>query len=166
MIRQRSILAGLVLGSVFCCAAAAPAGSPVPPRLQGSWRIARILPTRVVTCWDEARARQLIGSTLTYRAHTMRWRGGEVPLQDAFTRQVTADEFVRESGSGRNDANLIDLGIHARVVTEIDLQHEDADITGATTEVPGDTVLLAGPNRIVVSACNVFYEATRVGAAP
>jgi hypothetical protein len=38
------------------------------------------------------------------------------------------------------------------------------DITGATTEVPGDSVLLAGPNRIVVSACGVYFEATRSAA--
>jgi len=44
---------------------------------------------------------------------------------------------------------------------EVDMQHEDADITGATTEVPGDSVLLAGPSRIIVSACGVFFEARR-----
>jgi len=43
------------------------------------------------------------------------------------------------------------------------MQHEDADITGATTEVPGDSVLLAGPSRIIVSACGVFFEARRAG---
>jgi hypothetical protein len=47
------------------------------------------------------------------------------------------------------------------VIREVDLQHEDADVTGATTEVPGDTVVLAGPGRIIVSACGVYYEATR-----
>jgi hypothetical protein len=62
--------------------------------------------------------------------------------------------------------DLAELGIRTEQVTEIDLQHEDADITGATTEVPGDTVVIAGPGRIVVSACGVFYEAVRaVGKA-
>jgi hypothetical protein len=121
----------------------------------------RILPTHNVACWDETRARQLVGSTLIYRPHSLHWRGGDFAIHDAYVRQLTAEEFLRDGGSGGYAATFAELGIHAGVVTEVDLQHEDADITGATTEVPGDTVLLAGPNRIVVSACNVFYEATR-----
>jgi hypothetical protein len=46
-------------------------------------------------------------------------------------------------------------------VTEVDIQHEDSDVLPASTAVPGDSVLLAGPNRIVVSACGVYFEATR-----
>ena len=61
--------------------------------------------------------------------------------------------------------DLAELGIKAESVTEIDLQHEDADITGATTEVPGDTIVIAGPSRIIVSACGVYYEAVRAKAA-
>ena len=44
----------------------------------------------------------------------------------------------------------------------MNLQHEDMDITGATTEVPGDSVLVAGQGRIVVSACGVYMEARRL----
>jgi hypothetical protein len=35
----------------------------------------------------------------------------------------------------------------------------------ASTAVPGDSVLLVGPNRIVVSACGVYYEATRAAVS-
>ena len=52
-------------------------------------------------------------------------------------------------------------GIQAKSVTEVKLQHEDMDITSASTEVPGDSVLVASPNRIVVSAYGVYLEATR-----
>jgi hypothetical protein len=41
------------------------------------------------------------------------------------------------------------------------MQHDDADITGSTTEVPGDSVLIVSPNHIVVSACGLYYEAAR-----
>ncbi len=158
--------AGVLLAVVLRPSLAAePVAQPVPARLQGSWRITRILPTHNETCWDVPRARQLIGTTLLYRAHSMHWRGGDVPLQDAFTRQLTASDFKQENAGTTGTADFDQLGIHAPGVTEVDLQHEDADITGATTEVPGDSVLLAGPNRIVVSACRVFYEAKRVGAS-
>ena len=78
----------------------------------------------------------------------------------ALTRTLSQRKFQAEY-----KVALPELGIVSPSVTEIDLQHEDADITGATTEVPGDTILVAGAGRIVVSACGVFYSAIRVGAA-
>ncbi len=132
----------------------------VPSSLVGKWRVQRILPTERVGCWDAERARTLVGSELTYQAHAMTWQGGEVPLHGirAVVRTLTRKEFANEYGVG-----LEALGIKTASVQEVDLQHEDADVTGATTEVPGDTVVLAGPGRIVVSACGVFYEAVRAG---
>jgi hypothetical protein len=154
----------LLLGSVVL--AGARGGEPVPARLLGTWRVTRIVPTRNKTCWSPVQAQQMLGTTLVYRAHAMRWRGGEVPLQDVFLRQVTAAEFQKENGGAGDDAaDFAQLGIRADAVTEVDLQHEDADITGSTTEVPGDTVLLAGPKRIIFSGCHVFFEAVRAGGS-
>ncbi len=136
------------------------AAEPLPSRLEGTWRITRVLPTTNNACWGKGQAEPLLGSTLTYRESSLRWRGGSVPLENVVTRTVTDDVFRRENG-GSEPASFAQLGIHAHTVTEVDLQHEDADITGATTEVPGDSVLLAGANRIVVSACGVYFEATR-----
>ncbi len=151
---------------LFCSAAllvtALPAcADPLPGTLAGSWRITRILPTSNVACWDAEHARALIGSTLTYRESAMRWRDGSVPLQDIYTRTVSASDFQKENSGNDAPATFVQLGIRSPRVLEINLQHEDMDITGATTEVPGDSVLLAGPNRIVVSACGVYFEATR-----
>ncbi len=136
------------------------AAEPLPGRLGGSWRITRVLPTTNNACWGRIQAEPLVGSTLTYRDDALRWKGGSVPLEDITTRTVTDADFRRENG-GDQPASFAQLGIHAHSVLEVDLQHEDADITGATTEVPGDSVLLAGPNRIIVSACGVYFEATR-----
>lgn len=133
----------------------------LPGRLQGSWRITRVLPTTNTTCWNRNQAAALVGSTLAYRGDALRWRGGEVPLADVTTRMLSADKFSEENGGTGIPATFRQLGIQAASVLEVDLQHEDMDITGSTTEVPGDSVLLAGPNRIVVSACGVFFEATR-----
>ena len=80
---------------------------------------------------------------------------------DVTTRnQQIAHLFVKNAGPD-SPADFAQLGIHARTVTEVDLQHEDSDVLPASTAVPGDSVLLAGPNRIVVSACGVYFEATR-----
>ena len=136
----------------------------MPSRLQGSWRIIKVLPTTNNACWGKQQAEPLLGSTLTYRDDSLRWRGGSVLLDDITTRSVTDDVFQKENRGSESPASFAQLGIHSRAVTEVDLQHEDADITGATTEVPGDSVLLAGPNRIVVSACGVYFEATRGSA--
>lgn len=141
-------------------ATTARAADRMPAQLAGSWRIARILPTKNAACWSAEQAAKLVGSTLTYRTGAMRWQGGEVPLLGVVTRLQTPDTFASENASSQ--LQLADLKILSASVTEVDLQHEDMDITGSTTEVPGDSVLLAGPNRIVVSACGVYYEATRV----
>lgn len=137
------------------------AAEPIPATLAGSWRIVRILPTNNTACWSNEQANELVGSTLVYRDTAMRWKEGEVPLQDVVTRSITASQFRRENGGPEDGVSFAQLGIHASRILEVDLQHEDADITGATTEVPGDSILLVAPNRIVVSACGVFYEATR-----
>ncbi len=94
---------------------------------------------------------------MVYQAHAMVWQGGAVPITDALSRTLTRRKFQDEY-----KVELPELGITAASVEEFDLQHEDADITGATTEVPGDTILIAAPGKIVVSACGVFYEAIRV----
>ena len=117
------------------------AAEPLPSRLQGSWRISRVLPTTNNACWGRTQAEPLLGSTLTYHDDALRWRGGSVPLEDITTRIVTDADFRKEN-AGEQPASFAQL---------------------ATTEGPGDSVLLAGPNRIVVSACGVYFEATRPG---
>ena len=144
-------LFGLALAAAF------PNPQSMPPAIRGEWRIVKIIPTNNVTCWDNDRAKALLNSTLRYAPGAMTWKGGEVSIPEALTRDLTADKFLEEY-----KVRFTELGIHAPSVTEIDLQHEDADITGATTEVPGDTILLAGPGRIVVSACGVFFSAVKV----
>ncbi len=152
-------LRSLLLTGVVWALAPLASAQAMPASITGSWRIARVIPTHNKPCWDEDRARTLVGSTLRYRQGAMIWQGGEVDIPEALSRTLSRRKFQDEY-----KVDLAELGIHADSVTEIDLQHEDADITGATTEVPGDTIVLAGPGRIVVSACNVFYEAVRAGS--
>lgn len=137
----------------------------LPQQVAGTWRITRVLPARSgAACWTEKEAQPLVGSLLDYTQHSMRWQGGTVALHGITTRVVSSAELAEEApaGEGRAALRLTDLGIQAKGVTEVNLQHDDMDITGATTEVPGDSVLAAGPGRIVVSACGVYMEARRV----
>jgi len=133
----------------------------LPHALAGTWRITRVLPTTNSTCWSRQDAMPLVGTTLTYRPSSMHWRGGQVPLTDVSLRQVTDEEFRQENAGPESPADFSQLGIHAHAVTEVDLQHEDSDVLPASTAVPGDSVLLVAPNRIVVNACGVYFEATR-----
>ena len=146
-------------------ASAALGQERLPQQLAGTWKITRVLPARSgAACWSEKEAQPLVGSLLEYSQHTMRWQGGAVPLHGVTTRAVSSADLAEEApaGDGRAALTLADLGIQAKDVTEVNLQHEDADITGSTTEVPGDSVLVAGPGRIIVSACGVYFEARRV----
>jgi len=139
---------------------------PLPSRLAGSWRVTKILPTQNVTCMDAAEEQKLVGTTISYSAKAIRWHGGTVPIQEIVVRTISADDFRNEnSGSGQYQVDLNQLGIHAASVVEVDFQHEDADVVGCGTEIPGDSVLLAGPNRIVFGLSGTFYEATRMKAA-
>jgi len=158
MISSRSCIPLSLALAALCATSHAQA---IPASVAGSWRIVRILPTHNVQCWDEARAKTLLGSTLFYKAHALVWQGGTASITEALTRTIAKQKFQEEYSVA-----LEELGIHAESVTELDLQHEDADVTGATTEIPGDTIVLAGPVRIVVSACGVFYSAVRVTGKP
>ncbi len=143
--------------------AAALNAESMPARLVGYWTIKRILPTSNVSCWDQKQAEALLGTRIEYRRGSMRWSDKEIPILTVITRSVTANEFIQEGG--HPPPTFKELGIRTPSITEIDLQHDDADVTGASTEVPGDTILIAGPNRIVVTACGVYYEAVRAASA-
>jgi len=150
----------LVFASTPTSTAAQYLGS-LPRSLAGTWRISRVLPTTNSTCWTRQQGQSLLGSALTYRTNSMRWRGGQVPLTDVSLRKITNAEFRQENAGPESPADFAQLGIHAGSVTEVDLQHEDADVLPASTSVPGDSVLLVAPNRIIVNACGVYFEATR-----
>jgi len=150
----------LFLAAASASMAAQYLGS-LPNSLAGTWRITRVLPTTNSTCWSRQDAQPLVGSTLTYRRSSMRWRGGEVPVTDVSLRDLTNDEFREENSGPQSPADFAQLGIRTRTITEVDLQHEDAAVLPASTAVPGDSVLLVAPNRIVVSACGIYFEATR-----
>jgi hypothetical protein len=107
----------------------------------------------------------LVGSEIEYFAALFRWRNQRITNPSTRVEVVTSDEFSkRYSGGGSNDSQVDfkQLGIRAPSIEIITINHPPADITGGTIEIPGDTVLLRGRDRIVVTVCNVYFEAVRL----
>jgi hypothetical protein len=139
----------------------------IPRELWGKWTVVRELDTRTISCWGDKQAKRIIGTTIDYSPRTLSWRNLHTKADGAKVRTVTADEFHQENSGGSVSGSQIDfqqLGIKKASVTQITIRHPDQSITGATSEFPGDEVLVKAPDTLVFSLCNVYFEAKRVGA--
>jgi hypothetical protein len=140
------------------------AAQTIPKELWGTWVVRREVPTTTISCWGEKEAGKLIGSEIEYSAGVYRWNKIVTKDPKAATTSISADQFHDEnSGGGANDSkvNLEQLGIKSDKVTQIVIQHPEANLTGATIEIPGDRVFLKDKNTIIFSVCNVYFEAKR-----
>jgi hypothetical protein len=140
----------------------------IPKELWGKWRIARILPAQTVSCWGDKEEKAILGMEIEYRAQLLRWQTIEANHVDAEMREVTAEQFETQNSSpsaSGSQVNFRQLGIRAASVRQVLIEHDDVQITGATTEVPGDDVLIKRKNVIVLSVCNVYFEAKRISTA-
>jgi hypothetical protein len=139
----------------------------IPSQLWGKWRIRNEVPTSTISCWSEAEAKAIIGTEIEYAADYFRWRNVITKHPAAEVREVEAEQFrVENSGEGASSSQVSfhQLGINAPKATQVTINHPPADVTGGTTEIPGDKVLLADRNTIIFSVCNVYFEAKRVTA--
>jgi len=136
----------------------------IPQVLQGRWRVARIIPTSTISCWGYAEARTLIGTEIDYQANAFRWKDFSASHPGVAASTLSAEQFHQEySGRGAADSQVsfAELGIRGPTILRITLTHPDANITGATVEIPGDEVFIKNRNTIVFSVCNVYFEAHR-----
>jgi hypothetical protein len=136
----------------------------IPKELCGTWTIRRELPTRAISCWGEKEAKKLIGTELEYSAQLFRWNKVMTRNPGAETTIITAQRFHDEnSGGGANDSQVtfMQLGIKEEKAVQVVIRHPHASITGATIEIPGDSVLLKDKDTIIFSVCNVYFEAKR-----
>jgi hypothetical protein len=137
----------------------------IPQELVGKWVIQRELPTRTISCWGEKEAKAIIGSEIEYTADSFRWKRLVVKHPPVEVHVVTAEQFERDNSSPSVNGSQVSfrqLGIDAPEVKQVSINHAPAEITGATTEMPGDEVLLKNRNFIVFSVCNVYFEAKRL----
>jgi len=109
---------------------------------------------------DDAQAQPLVGSSLVYREDAMKWRGGEVPVQEVVTRSVSEEQFRKENSHLGQPPEFAQLGIHSSTVTEVDCSMRTPK-SQAHDRGPRRFCSLVAPNRIVVSACGVYFEASR-----
>ena len=136
----------------------------IPQQLQGNWRVTRLIPTRTVSCWGNRDAKKLLRTTIHYGANSFEWKNHNVSDPRVAVRSMTASRFHDEySGGGASDSQIDfdQLGIQMPSPTIVTLSHPEANITGSTTEIPGDWALLKDNDTIVVSACNLYFEAHR-----
>jgi hypothetical protein len=137
----------------------------IPQQLWGAWTVTQILPANTISCWGDKEAKALLGTRIEYSANLFRWKTAEVKNPKATVKTYTAEQFRDEySGGGANSSQVSfdQLGIHAHQVDQVTIEHPDADITGGTTQIPGDTVLLKSNSSIVFSVCNVYFEARKL----
>jgi hypothetical protein len=140
----------------------------VPTTLIGQWNITRELPTTAITCWDSREARYLLGKHFQIGPGLLIWGHTQVPIQNV--RETTFDDesFLRAySGSG-GSVRFRYLGVTSPTAKVVEIRHPDIkwkDPGGQDHyEIPGEWALLKAPNTIVVSVCNVYYEARRLPA--
>lgn len=138
---------------------------PIPATLMGRWVVQRELPTRSITCWDAREAETLIGTELEYSAESFRWKDVIIKQPSATVKRVTAEEFWSyHSGRGQDSSQVTFamLGIEAASTIQVEIAHPPAAIMRATIQIPGDWVLLKGPDIVVISMCGFYYEAERI----
>ncbi len=79
---------------------------------------------------------------------------------------MEAQEFVEDNSGSSSYIDFPMLGISTPAVERVMIQHADTTIKGITDQgtdgVPGDNVLVKDANTLILSVCNVWFEAQRV----
>lgn len=145
-------------------ASATDNGGTIPQELIGHWTVLRTLPTKTISCWGEAEAKTILGTEIVYTADSLQWKDAVAKDPKVTKNVISARDFALDnSGGGANDSNVSfkQLGITSARVTQLTIEHANANVTGGTTEIPGDVVLLRDPAHIIFSICNLYFLAER-----
>jgi hypothetical protein len=137
----------------------------IPKELWGTWVVKRQIPTTTISCWDEKQAKAVLGTKIEYSENTFRWKRLLTKKATAHSNTISAEKFHDDNsghGSSSSQVTFQQLEIKADSATQIVVQHPDASITGATSEIPGDNLLIKDENTIVFSVCGDYFEAERV----
>jgi hypothetical protein len=139
--------------------------SKVPQELLGKWSIRRVLPTNTVGCLDSTQAQKLVGTEIEYRTDSFRWKTTNVQSSGSSTNLVGSLEFARDNSGSGSRIDFGQLGIASSAVEQITINHPDVKISELSqsddASVPGESVLVEGPNTIIVVICNTYFEARR-----
>jgi hypothetical protein len=112
----------------------------IPAQLQGDWVITRVIPTRTVSCWGQREANSFVGTTVHYGVDSLHWKRYLAWNVAVTTRNWTREQFQQEyyGGTGNSQLDFVQLGVKSRTATVVRIQHDAANLTGGTTEIPGD----------------------------
>jgi uncharacterized protein YecT (DUF1311 family) len=139
--------------------------SKIPQELLGKWIIRKVLPTDTTGCLDSKQAQTLVGTEIEYRADSFHWKTTTVQSSGSSTNMVGAQQFAQDSSGSGSHVDFNQLGIATSAVEQITIDHPDVKIAelsqNGSAAVPGENVLLAGPNTILLEICNTYFEARR-----
>ena len=145
-----------------------PSPTPVgkiPQALLGKWIVCKVVATDTVGCLDSKEAQALVGTEIEYRADSFRWKTTNVQSSGGSTNLIGAQEFAQGNSGSGSHIDFNQLGIATSAVEQITINHPDVKIVelsqGGSAAVPGESVLVEGPNTIILEVCNTYFEARR-----
>jgi hypothetical protein len=136
----------------------------IPFQLWGAWTVTRVVPTRTISCWDDKQAKKLIGTTIEYGPHSLRWGIIDNHHVSASVSLFDAQSFWSAYSSPSSTGSQVDfaqLGISVPLIASISLSgfnHAEQSDDGAP---PGSNLLLKSPRQIIFEVCNVYFEANK-----
>ena len=137
----------------------------IPQELLGKWIIRKVLPTDTIGCLDSKQAQTLVGTEIEYRADSFRWKTTTVQSSGSSTNMIGPQQFAQDNSGSGSHVDFNQLGIAASAVEQITINHPDVKIAelsqNGSAAVPGENVLLSGPNTIILEICNTYFEARR-----
>jgi uncharacterized protein YecT (DUF1311 family) len=161
---RADMLAAELTAAPADASAAAATTNTMPAELLGSWTVVKTLPAKTISCWGESDAKELIGTQIVYGADSFQWKDSVAKNPKVTKTVVTAKDFeLNNSGGGANDSSVSfkQLEIKEQRAAQFSIDHADANITGGTTEIPGDVVLLRDPTHLIFSVCNLYFLAEK-----
>jgi uncharacterized protein len=140
-------------------------GGKIPQELIGKWIVRKILPTDTIGCLDNKQGQALVGTEIEYRADSFRWKTTNVRSSGSWTNMIGAQEFAQGNSGSDSHTDFNQLGIAASAVEQITINHPEVKIAelsqNGSAAVPGERVLVAGPNTIIFEICDTYFEARR-----
>ena len=121
--------------------------------------------TDTIGCLDSQQAQALVGAEIEYRADSFRWKTINVQSSGSSRNLIGAQEFAQHNSGSGSRVDFNQLGIAASAVEQITINHRNVKIAelsqNGSAAVPGENVLVAGPNTIIFDVCNTYFEARR-----
>ena len=78
---------------------------------------------------------------------------------------IGAQEFAQNNSGSDSHIDFNQLGIAASAVKQVTINHPEVNIAelsqNGTAAVPGESILVEGPNTIILEICNAYFEARR-----